>query len=205
MATGIIIATRMEAEPFIQTLDMKEIKGQPFPVYAEDNVCIVISGIGKVNAGMAASYACMKFDPGWILNLGAAGATEDSSEPGKIYIIEKTFEPDRIHLRTNSPYVQRPDLLDGFEKAILATQDKAITDVDTFRGLAFLADLVDMEGASVVQASRRFNKKCLLFKFVSDTPAHAGQGETIIEHIKRFRGPFSGFILDSVFPLINNP
>jgi len=201
--TGIIMATRMEAEPFIQGLDM--IEARPFPVYMGDDACIVISGIGKVNAAMATLYACLKFDPVWILNLGAAGATHESEKLGRIYNIEKTVEPDRPHLRTNSPYIQYPDFLDGFDKAILATQDKGILDVDTFRGIAAFADLVDMEGASVVQASQRLEKKCLLFKFVTDTPAHAGQGKIIMEHIKNFRWPFCDFIRSSVIPIIRNP
>ena len=198
---AMIIATRMEAEPFIEALGLKEVEAQPFPVYRGDDLCILISGIGKVNAAMATGYACQKFDPVWILNLGAAGSVNDSEELGRIYNIEKTVEPDRIHLRTNSPYVQYPDSMDGFDRAILATQDKAVTDVNTFREIAAFAGLVDMEGASVVQASRRFDKKCLLFKFVSDTPLHAGQPE-IIDHIKRFQGAFCDSILDSVIPII---
>lgn len=200
----MIIATKIEAEPFIQSLDMKEIEVRPFPVYMGNDVSMVISGIGKVNAAMATQYACMKFEPVRILNLGAAGATHESEEPGRIYNIEKTVEPDRLHLRTNSPYIQYPDSLQGFDKAILATQDKGIIDVETFRELAPLAGLVDMEGASIVQASQRFEKKCLLFKFVTDTPSHAGQGKIIMEHIKKFRWPFSDFILNSVIPVIKN-
>jgi len=96
--TGLIIATRMEAEPFIEGLGMKEIEVRPFPVYMGYDACMVISGIGKVNAAMATLYACLKFDPVWILNLGAAGATQESKELGKIYNIEKTVEPDRPHL-----------------------------------------------------------------------------------------------------------
>jgi adenosylhomocysteine nucleosidase len=203
MTIGIVIATRIEAEPFIQGLDMKEIEVRPFPVYTGGGACLVISGIGKVNAGMATSYICLKFDPACILNLGAAGATDGGKEPGKIYIIGKTIEPDRLHLRTNTPYVQYPDLLDGFEAAVLATRDSPVIDGDTFNATAFVADLVDMEGAAVVQASRRFGKKCLLFKFVSDTPAHAGQEGLILRQIKIFREPFCDFILNSAVPIIN--
>jgi adenosylhomocysteine nucleosidase len=202
--TAIIIATLMEAEPFIKSFNMKELEARHFPVYIGDNACMIISGIGKVNAAIATAYICLKFDPNWILNLGAAGATEDSKELGGIYNIERTVEPDRLHLRTNSPYIQYPDSLEGFDKATLATQDKGIINVETFKEIAPLAGLVDMEGASVVQASQRFEKKCLLFKFVTDTPAHAGQGKVIIEHIKTLRWPFGDFILNLVIPIIRN-
>jgi adenosylhomocysteine nucleosidase len=204
MTTGIVIATRIEAEPFIQGLDLKEIDVRPFRVYTGNDVCLAISGIGKVNAAIATAYMCQKFDPACIINLGAAGATVDSRDLGQIFLIEKTIEPDRIHLRTNTPYIQHPDLLDGFETAVLATQDRAVIDADVFRIMAPAADLVDMEGAAVVQASQRFNKKCLIFKFVSDMPAHAGQEELILRQIKFFRGPFCDFILNSVTPVINH-
>lgn len=201
---AMIIATKIEAEPFIDGLGMKETGTLPFPVYMGGDAVLIISGIGKVNAGTAAAYACLEFDPARILNLGSAGSVDDSEELGRAYNIEKTIEPDRIHLRTNSPYIQYPDTMDGFEKKILATQDRGIIDVRTFRELATLADLVDMEGASVLQASRRFEKKCLIFKFVTDTPEHAGQGKIILGHIKDLRWPFCDFIINSVLPAIRS-
>lgn len=196
------IATTMEAEPFIQGLDMEGMETSPFPVYLSGDTVIIISGIGKTNAALATAYACMKYDPACILNLGAAGAVRDSEEPGRIYNIEKTVEPDRIHIKTNTPFVLYPDTLEEFDKAVLSTRDRAIMDVDTFREVSAFADLVDMEGASIVQASQRFDKKCLLFKFVTDTPRHTGQGKVIMENIKRLRWPFRDFILDSAIPAI---
>lgn len=198
------MATKVEAEPFIRGMVMREIETKPFPVYRGEDVIMAISGIGKVNAAMATTYACLRFDPIRILNLGSAGSVHDSAELGSIHNIEKTVEPDRIHLQTNSPYMQYPDSMDAFDKAILATQDKAIIDAEEFRKIASVADLVDMEGASVVQASQRFDKKCLLFKFVTDRPEHAGQGKIIIEYIKKFRWPFGDYILNSVIPVIRN-
>lgn len=199
---GIIIATRLESEPFIKALKMREIEDRPFMVYGCDEMILAISGIGKANAAMATAYVCTKFDPQWVLNLGAAGATQASRELGSIYHIEKVIEPDRPHSVSGTPYVQTPDVLPGFQKAVLATQDKAVDDIETFLQVAPLADLVDMEGASVVQACRRFGKRCLLFKFVSDTPVHAGQGDMIIEHIRNYSTPFCEFISNDVIPVI---
>jgi len=199
---GIIIATDNEARPFIKAFKMKEIEDWPVPVYGCDNIFLAISGIGKANAATATAYVCAKFDPEWILNLGAAGATRESCHLGDIYHIEKVIEPDRPHPASGSPYVQTPDVLPDFQKAVLATQDKPIESPEDFRQVAPLADLVDMEGASVVQASKRFGKRCLLFKFVSDTPVHAGKGELIIEHIKHYSTLFCGFISNEVIPVL---
>jgi adenosylhomocysteine nucleosidase len=199
---GIIMATGLEAGPFIKAFRIREIEDRPFMVYGCGEMILIISGIGKANASMATAYICTRFDPEWIINLGAAGATQASRELGGIYHIEKVIEPDRPDLGSGTPYIQTPDVLPGFQKAILATQDKPVERPEDFQHVAPLADLVDMEGASVVLASRRFGKRCLLFKFVSDTPVHAGKGELIIEHIRDYSAPFCEFISGSVIPVI---
>jgi adenosylhomocysteine nucleosidase len=201
---GIIMATGLEAGPFIKAFRMREIEDRPFMVYGCDEMILVISGIGKANASMATAYICTRFDPEWIMNLGAAGATKASRELGDIYHIEKVVEPDRPHPASGTPYVQTPDVLPDFQKAVLATQDKPVERPEDFQYVAPLADLVDMEGASVVQVGRRFEKRCLLFKFVSDTPVHAGKGELIIEHIRDYSAPFCEFISGSVIPVIKD-
>lgn len=193
----LVAATLMEAEPFIKILEMTEIEKKPFPIFRGKDHLIGISGIGKANAAMCTAYCCIKYLPGCILNTGAAGAVDETREVGSIFQIKKTIEPDRPHLRTNTPWVQTPDIIEGFEKAILATQDKPIHDVETFMELSSLADLADMEGAAVLQAAKRFNTKCLLFKFVSDTPIHAGEG-LIIENIKKHITAFCEYVSGNV-------
>jgi adenosylhomocysteine nucleosidase len=197
------MATDLESGPFIKAFKMREIEDRPFMIYGCDEIILVTSGIGKANASMATAYICTRFNPEWILNLGAAGATRESCGLGSIYHIEKVIEPDRPHPVSGTPYVQTPDVLPGFQKAVLATQDKPVESPEDFQLVAPVADLVDMEGASVVQAGRRFEKRCLLFKFVSDTPAHAGQGELIIEHMKHYGAPFCEFISNEVIPVLN--
>ena len=198
----LMAATLIEAEPFIKIFDMKEIEKRPFNIYEGKDVLLGISGIGKANAAMGTSYCCLKYQPENILNAGAAGAVDESYQVGSIYQIEKTIEPDRPHLRSNKPWIQTPDILEGFHNAVLATQDKPIGDVETFNELSAVADLVDMEGASALQAAKRFNTRCYLFKFVSDTPLHAGKG-LIVENIKEHVGTFCDFIATSIIQRIN--
>jgi adenosylhomocysteine nucleosidase len=195
----LVAATLMEAEPFIKILDMKEIENRPFFIFKGKEIMLGISGIGKANAAMFTSYCCMKYQPGCIINAGATGAVDETRVVGSIFQIKKTIEPDRPHLRSNTPWIQTPDTIEGFENAILATQDKPIHDVDAFKELAAVADLVDMEGAAVLQAAKRFNTRCLLFKFVSDTPFHAGQG-MIVENIRNNIIPFCEYVTTHIIP-----
>ncbi len=197
----LIAATLMEAESFIKIFDMKELEKKPFNIYSGRDILLCIVGIGKANAAMGTAYCCSKYQQTCILNAGAAGAVDESYQVGSIFQIEKTIEPDRPHLRSNTPWVQRPDTLDGFKNAVLATQDKPIHDIESFNDLSDIANLVDMEGASVLQAARRFNTKCFLFKFVSDIPLHAGK-DLIIENIKEHVGRFCEYTAASVIPRI---
>lgn len=197
----LIAATLLEAEPFIKIFDMKGLEKSPFSIYEGENILLGFAGIGKANAAMCTAYCCVKYRPQFIINAGAAGAVDESHQVGSIFHIERTIEPDRPHLRSNTPWVQTPDTLDGFHNAVLATQDRPINDIESFRELTAIADLVDMEGASVLQAARRFGTKCLLFKFVSDTPFHAGKS-LIIENIREHSGPFCEFTSEAVIPRI---
>lgn len=199
----LVAATLMEAEPFIKILNMTEIEKRPFPIFRGKEVMLGVSGIGKANAAMCTAYCCIKYQPGCILNAGAAGAVDETREVGTIFQIEKIIEPDRPHLRKNTPWVQTPDTIDGFECATLATQDKPVHDVETFKELSAVADLVDMEGAAVLQAAKRFNTGCYLFKFVSDTPLHAGHG-LIIENIKKHIAAFCEYVSGNVIQGLKN-
>jgi nucleoside phosphorylase len=194
---GLIIATKLEAKPFILGLGLKELSRAPFAEFSNQSLRLVISGIGKANAAMAATYCICRYHPKWITNLGAAGAAGPGSDLGAIYHIEKVIEPDRPHLRTLTPYEQYPDRLEGFEQADLATQDRPIIDPSARR--AVTARLVDMEGAAVVQVCRHFRVKCCLFKFVSDTLAHTHR-EIIRQNIQTYREPFFTYITDRVLP-----
>ncbi|NLA74538.1 MAG: 5'-methylthioadenosine/S-adenosylhomocysteine nucleosidase [Deltaproteobacteria bacterium] len=195
----LITATLIEAEPLIKILGMKEVKTRPFFIFMEKGIMLGISGIGKVNAAMCTTYCCMKFQPGCIINAGAAGAVDETREVGSIFQIEKTIEPDRPHLRSNTPWVQTPDIVEGFTGAVLATQDRPVHDIETFKELSAAADLVDMEGASVLQAAKRLNSKCHIFKFVSDTPLHAGKG-MIVENIKNNITLFCEYTASHIIP-----
>ena len=199
---GVIMATLLEAEPFIEALGMKKVQEGPLVVYRQEGIVLVISGIGKVNAAVATAACCTLFHPHHLLNLGAAGATGPSHPMGEICHITKVIEYDRPLLRGNGPHVHTPEVLPGFREATLATQDRAVIDAGHRREVSAVAELVDMEGSAVVQAGHRLGTPCVLFKFVSDTPElPSGYGD-IVECIKKHRTPFCYFILDSVMPIL---
>ena len=198
---ALIMATMVEAKPFVLGMDLKELEKKPFPVFRNDNTLLVISDIGKANAAMATTYCCHNFKPSCIFNLGAAGASGFPHPLGDIYHINKILEYDRPKLTSDELTIHKPDVLDGFQTATLSTSDRAIIDPEERKKISVFAELMDMEGASVVQACRIFKIKCYAFKFVSDTPEHTENGD-IIKNIKAYRKPFCDFFLRSVVPHI---
>jgi len=198
---GLVIATMLEAEPFIKGLALAESETEPFPVYSKDRMYLIISGIGKANAAIACAYLIQRYHPVCICNAGAAGAVSASYHLGECRYITKTIEPDRPDLTTGVFHTQTPDVIDGFPTAVLATQDRPVRDPAERKRLAMDAQLVDMEGASVVQACMRFRTKCYLFKFVSDTPDH-DTSDDIVKNITLHRNAFFHFFHDTALPRI---
>ena len=195
----IIMATMLEAKPFVIGLSLEKSNKGPFNEFKRDNILLVISGVGKTCAATTAAYCCQKYRPSSILNLGAAGATDLSHSLGEIYHIDKVMECDRPIFQTGAPYTHTPHILQGFTTAKLATQDRAIIHAHERREISLHAGLVDMEGAPIVQACGIFRRKCVLFKFVSDTPEHTNIDD-FVKNIRRFRGPFYEFCEGSVIP-----
>ena len=193
------MATHLEAKPFIGGLSLIRTDPKPFPVYRNKNLILVISGIGKANAAMACAFSCLKFNPSYVVNLGAAGATGDGHSLGEPLHVKKALEHDRPQFKSKAPHKHIPDILEGFSYAKIATLDRTVLDPAERQKLAKTADLIDMESASVIQACRKFKTKCYIFKFVSDTPGHT-RDDDIVENIKKYRNSFFTFFRESVFP-----
>lgn len=199
---GIIMATRMEAEPFFEALRLQELGKNPLAAYGRGRVILSISGIGKVNAAIATTYCCTSFHPDWILNLGAAGATGTSWQRGDICHITRIVEFDRPRFGSKEPHIYLPEVLPGFHEATLATQDRPVIEGKDRKAVSPFADLADMEGAAVARAARRFGTRCALFKFVSDTPDDL-HGNDIIACIRDYRTAFCRFVSHSVLPRLD--
>jgi len=200
--TAIIMATMLEAKPFVQGLVLEQSATKPFLIFENNNILLTIAGIGKTNAATATTYSSEKFNPACICNLGAAGATDLSHHLGEILHITKIYEYDRLEFKSKKPHIHHPHILNGFKTAILATGDKAVLDPKQRQKISTNAGLVDMEGAAVVQACGLLQKKCILFKFVSDTPKHTTD-EDIIINIRLYRTPFFEFFYSSVLPILH--
>lgn len=204
IVTAIVMATMLEAKPFVLGMSLKQTRKTPFRLFQNENTLLIISGIGKANAAMATVYCCLEFKPVCICNLGAAGVTHSGYDLGEIFHIRKVIEHDRPDLNSKKAYIiHEPSLLKGFKTANLATGDRAVLDPKERKAISSKADLLDMEGASVVQACRKFETSCFLFKFVSDTPDHT-RDQDIVDNIRLYRERFYAFFIDAVMPVLSS-
>jgi len=199
---GLVMATMTEAKPLILGLSLGEIQNGPFRAFRDSRVVLMLSGVGKVHAAMACAHLIADFHPDLICNIGAAGALDEERPLGALYHINRIIEPDRPDLATGAFMEHTPDVLEGFPLASLATQDRPLRSPEERAGVVGLADLVDMEGAAVVQTARQFNLGCFIFKFVSDTPKHDARG-AIIENIRLYRDGQTRFFQELALPALS--
>jgi len=199
--TGIVMATMIEASPLIGALGLESAGDGPVRVFtAPGGPVLAVSGIGKVNAALAACYLVMRHGVGTVFNIGAAGATGNGLRTGEVFHIQAIVEPDRPRIMNRSQRSSAPDTLEGFRMASLATLDRPLVSAAERASVAARADLVDMEGAAVLQACRMFGARCYIFKMVSDTPEHQSDTE-IVENIRSLAGPLADFFVERVIPL----
>lgn len=201
-AIAIVMATMLEAKPFVQGLKLKQGIAKPFAVFGNEKISLIITGIGKTNAAKATAYCCQTFNPVCVSNLGAAGATDFSYALGEIFHISEIYDYNGSESgsgrRRYNPYT-----MNRFKTAKLVTSDNAVLDPEERKKISIDAGLVDMEGAAVVQACGMFKTKCLVFKFVSDTPEHTSDKE-IVENIRLYRTQFFDFFFNSVLPVLKS-
>jgi len=195
------MAVMAEAKPFVLGLGLTQTEQAPFRVFENQRIALIISGIGKANAAMAAFCAIQKFNPDQIINMGSAGANDGSHPLGEIYQVDKIVESDRMDMRTRKPAVHIPETFSGIQSASLSTMDTPAIDSETRKKIAAHASLSDMEGAAVAQACRLMGKTCRLFKLVTDTPCHTEETH-IVKNIKRFRGALYDYFTDVVMKRI---
>jgi adenosylhomocysteine nucleosidase len=170
------------------------MEDKPFPVYKYESHYLIISGIGKINAGIAATYLMTKFKIDTMYNIGAAGAATESFRLGDILHINSVIDySSSLDIKSKS---LKPDTLSGHKSESLATCDIPIISAEDRAIVAQTASLIDMEGFAFVNACKIFKTKNYLFKIITDTPADNNEDE-IISNIRNTRDLLYQFFMDN--------
>jgi hypothetical protein len=148
----LITALRQEARPLIEALGLKQdTASRRIPVYTSDDTLLVISGIGKLYAGIATTHALhLAGNPEacHLINVGMCGAVVDQIALGEAVAVHKIWD----HATGREFF---PDMLvnHGLQEAVLGTFDQPVT---TANRPILACDVVDMEASGVFQAAQLF-------------------------------------------------
>ena len=148
----IVTALRQEARPLIDAFGLKQDQSsRKIPIYGSEDTLLVISGIGKLHAGIATTHALhLSGNPSdcQVINVGMCGAVVDQIVLGEAVVAHKIWD----HASGREFF---PDMVykHGLQEASLGTFDKPVTSGSR----SMLAcDIVDMEASGVFQAAQLF-------------------------------------------------
>ena len=180
---GIVFATRREAEPFLSMSMAKQLTEQPLPllqptITSQMDSIVVISGMGKVAATLAAAHLVLKYRVCALINVGLCGrlSRNNGLAIGSLLRISSAVEGDCDRFGRGEPEVVCDNRwFKAFQAARLVTCDRPVFDRDLRRRLSSIADLADMEGAAVARVAQRYRIPCAMLKGISDSANENGR------------------------------
>ena len=195
---GLIGAMSVEVEKLLEQLQNRQdttigmdtfSTGRLFGVEAVLSVC----GPGKVNAALCAANLISAFKPQWIVNLGVAGAGEESVSIGDMVIATAAVQHDMDTSPIGDPvgFVSKIGLVEipcdaalraalveaaasvadmKVHEGVIATGDQFICDGETRARIhnLFGAKAVEMEGGSVAHVCHAMHVPCGVLRSISD-------------------------------------
>jgi adenosylhomocysteine nucleosidase len=97
-AVAILVALEVEARAVVRHLARWPVSSPQLSVWEGvvegKRVALVITGVGKVSAAMAAQFTCDAFDPGSLLVVGLAGATDSDGQLGQLVVASGALQHD---------------------------------------------------------------------------------------------------------------
>lgn len=150
-------ALYIEAKPLIEKLNLKRIDEGKFQIFKNDNITLIVTGSGRLNAAIALTYLLTKSgcsSDDFIINIGICAGTKVL---GRAFLINKITDTS-----TNRTYY--PDVL----------YKHSFYEGELFSGNEILSDgsypLYDMEAAAIYASAIKFvtADRIAFIKIVSD-------------------------------------
>lgn len=210
---SIVVALEKEAQPLVSKIDKKvesTLSGKKIfcGTIEGKNVCLIVSGIGKVSAAIATQAVIAKFNPSAIINFGTVGGVKNDVSAKKYYAIDKCCQYDfDLSDLDDVPigYIQdyncvffnvNSNAIDFLEKRSLATSDRFTCkqrDVDTV--LSLDCSVCDMEGAAIAQTCLSNNLPLYIIKGVTDVCGSGTNANQFNENLKAVSSGFTDVII----------
>ena len=90
----MIAALEQEAHGLVSRMPRSETVGPRLSVWEGGGLVVVVAGVGKVAAAMAAQFVCDVFKPRCVVAIGLAGALEENSRPGQVIVATGAAQHD---------------------------------------------------------------------------------------------------------------
>jgi adenosylhomocysteine nucleosidase len=165
---NLLVALPAEAKPLIRHFALRRRSdASPFPVYANDGVSLIVSGVGKLKAAAAASHLSVASgtvpDRAW-LNVGIAGDGTRALGEG---VLAHSIRDAATRRCWYPPLVFQPPC----ETTGVLTMDEPASAYPD-------ACSVDMEASAIYATASRFSTSELVhcFKIISDNKANPAHG-----------------------------
>jgi 4-hydroxybenzoate polyprenyltransferase len=173
---GILFATQMEAEPFLD-------RGEP------EGTVTVISGMGMEAARLATEELVEKHHCTTVINAGVCGALNNRLERGAVY---------RVSMVSTEELKAAVNVGIGIGLKRLVTVDEPVFQSERKKELSKYGELVDMEGYAVARVCEAHNIPCIMVKGVTDFGDGVGKND-IQMHI----APVSETVAEAVFGIVD--
>ena len=173
---GILFATEMEAQPF---LDRGEQEG----------VVTVVCGMGMEAARIATEELIEKHEITTVINAGVCGALINRLERGAVY---------RVSMVSTEELKAAVNVGIGIGLKRLVTVDEPVFEPKRRKELSKYGELVDMEGYAVARVCEAHNSPCILIKGVTDFGDGNGKAD-IQTHI----APVSETVAEAVCSVVD--
>lgn len=177
----IVCALFIEAKPLIKKYDLKkENSFQKFQIFSNEDMKLIISGVGKIKSAIAITYLFENFkvkESDFIINLGYCASTNYNDKLNEIVMISKIKSA-----YSNQAYY--PDMLykHDFIEGTTICYDKV---VETYESEASKYEniYIDMESIGFFEAASMYLKKdkIIVLKLISDILRKRKEDRTIID------------------------
>ena len=158
----ILLATELEAKPWISTLGNPQTTIGPLQFYTGQTHDVLITGIGPLSSATSCGWATQFNHSRWF-NLGVAGSLKNKLHYGDIIEVRTTtFDPLPFGLP------QELATQDTNAKGRLVTVVQPIHDQAVRERLGLCHDVVDMEGFPIALAAHHMHCQLSIIKIVSD-------------------------------------
>jgi adenosylhomocysteine nucleosidase len=120
---AVIAALEQEAHALVGRMPRSETLGPRLSIWEGGGLVVIVAGVGKVAAAMAAQFACDVFRPRCVLTIGLAGGLEHEARQGQVVVATGAVQHDI----DGRPLTSARGVIPGLDVSIIAA-DSAVAE-----------------------------------------------------------------------------